>query len=184
MGSSKALLTLHGETFLGQLVAAMRGGGCESIIVVTGAADDADAVRVTELAAALGARHVINPVPESEQIDSLRTALHAVSHDVDVIVVSPIDSPGATPEIIARLIAAVHGGAPVALPTFAGRRGHPLAFAARVIPEFLRGNLPDGARTVVRRFEADLVEIDSADRSVLLDVDTPADYERLQEECG
>jgi molybdenum cofactor cytidylyltransferase len=182
MGSPKALLTYRGGTFLGHLVEAMRGGGCQSIVVVTGPSEDDDALRVAALAASLGATPVVNPIPDSEQIDSLRAALRTLTDGVDAVIVSPVDSPGGTREIVAALISSVQGGAPIAIPSFRGRRGHPVAFAARLIPELLHGDLPEGARTVIHRYEADLVEIDSADRGVLFDIDTPADYDRLIED--
>jgi molybdenum cofactor cytidylyltransferase len=151
-------------------------------MVVTGVSEDEDTRRVAELAESLGARTVINPIPGSEQIDSLRAALRTFSDEAGEVIVSPVDSPGATPEIISSLIAAVRNGAPIAVPTFEGRRGHPLAFAARLVPDFLYGDLPQGARTVVHRYGADLVEIACVDRRVLLDIDTPDDYDRLTEE--
>ena len=185
MGAPKALLTLEGVTFLSRIVRAIAGGGCSKVVVVTSESADGDAgARISEESAALGAAVVLNPDPASEQIDSLRVALGSLPAGVEGIVVAPVDSPGVTPEVVAALIDAVRQGAVVAVPTFAGRRGHPVAFSARVLPELLEPGLPEGARTILRRHESEVAELPLDEPGVLLDVDTPQDYARLRGGSG
>ncbi len=179
MGSPKALLTFRGEPFLGRVIGAMREGGCDSVIVVTGPADDPAASRIAELAAELGAATVVNPVVGSQQIDSLRLAVRALPAETTMMLMSPVDSPDCPPAIVARVVDAVRQGAAIAVPSHEGRRGHPVAIAARVLPELVEEDLPEGLRTVIRRHPDDLVDVVCEDPRVLLDVDTPEDYGRL-----
>lgn len=184
MGSPKALLTLEGETFLGRLVAAFRDGGCDPVVVVTGPEVERDSERIAGEARMLGVRLAVNPDRGSEQIESLRTAIRALPPELEAIVASPVDSPGATAEVVRALVAAARRGAPIALPVHAGRRGHPVLFAREVFPDLLHGDLEAGARTVIRRYEARLAEVEVGEADILLDVDTPDDYDRLQAERG
>ena len=184
MGAPKALLTLGGVTFVRRIVDAMVEGGCWPVVVVASAGADEEAGRrILAEADAAGAMTVINPDPDSQQIDSLRVALQSLPPGIEGIVTAPVDSPGATPEVIAALLASVRAGATITMPSFQGRRGHPVAFGAVVLPELLAGDLPEGARTVIRRRESAVVELPVDDPGVLLDVDTPQDYARLREGC-
>ncbi len=180
MGSPKALLTTRGRTFLGQLVDAFAAGGCDAVVVVTGPETENDAVRIAAEARSLGARVVVNPHRDAPQIASLRAALRALPNGTRAALVSPVDSPGATPAIVAAMITAAEG-APIVVATHGGRRGHPVLFAASVFDELLEGSLPEGARSLIRSHGDSVRELEVGDDGVLLDVDTPEEYRRLRE---
>jgi molybdenum cofactor cytidylyltransferase len=184
MGAPKALLTYRGETFLGRLVRALSDGGCQPILVVVGPADGGDAERIAAEAATLGATVVVNPDPGSEQVESLRTALRALPAGVEGILATPVDAPGATAEVVSALLAAAAPRIPIVVPSFGGRRGHPILFGRRVFAELLSAELEAGARTLIARYEEELVEVAVEDAGVLLDIDTPAEYRRLTEGEG
>jgi molybdenum cofactor cytidylyltransferase len=81
------------------------------------------------------------------------------------------------PAIEATTVRAVVGllldGALTAAPTFRGQRGHPVGFAAPLLPELLALAGDTGARSVLARHPPQLIEVD--DPGVLYDVDTPED---------
>lgn len=177
MGEPKAFLRLGGRSFLERAVTALRDGGCEQLVVVAGAPEDDVAERVADLAEAMGAYVVRNPDAASEQADSLRIGLQALSDEVEAALAAPVDIPGMDTATVREVIAAFRRtGAPVVLPGDGERRGHPVLFARRVWPEF-DGDLPEGARTVIHAHAAYVVEV----RVPRLppDVDTPEDYRRL-----
>ena len=68
---------------------------------------------------------------------------------------------------------------PIVIPTFEGRRGHPVLFGRTVFAELFSAPLQEGARFVVRgRPElVDTVEVD--DPGILADIDTPEQYENM-----
>jgi len=184
MGSPKAFLELDGESFLARTVGALREGGCDPVIVVVGSPEDPAADRIAKAAISLGARTAVNPVRGSEQIDSLRRGLAAVTStandaELAAMVFTPVDSPDPPAEVVARLVEEIKRGAAIAIPTFGGRRGHPLAVAGRLIPELMSGDLPEGMRTILRRHDGEVVEVATESAWILLDVDTPEDYRRL-----
>jgi molybdenum cofactor cytidylyltransferase len=67
---------------------------------------------------------------------------------------------------------------PVVCAQYLGRRGHPVGFAAELYSELIALHGDEGARRLVARYPA--LELQLDDPGVLLDVDTPADLERLR----
>lgn len=183
MGVAKAGLVHAGRTFLARVVGTLRAGGAGDVVVVAGSAHDA--VRAA-LPAGDPARVLRNPAPERGQLSSLKVALaHLAAPGAGTpplgVVVALVDHPTVSAATVARLIAALRGpDAPaIVLPTHAGRRGHPVAFAARVWPELLACPDEQGARAVVHADPARVVEVAVDDPGILVDVDTPDDFRRL-----
>src|SRR5206468_5373262 len=81
------------------------------------------------------------------------------------------------PAVVAGVIAAfASSGRPIVVPVHEGRRGHPVLFAARLIPELLAAPLDQGARAVVRAHADELLEVPAPAPGILADIDTPELY--------
>ncbi|HYH82738.1 MAG TPA: nucleotidyltransferase family protein [Longimicrobium sp.] len=183
MGSPKALLRLGPATFLERAVSALGAGGCGAVVVVTGPATDETAREIAAAAAQLGAEVAVNPDIGSEQIDSLRAGLRALGGDAEAAVVLPVDVPGVAAELVRAVIDRFRATeAPVVQPFDGTRHGHPVLFARAAWPALLEGELPEGARTVIRAHEAERAEVPVPRLDA--DVDTPDDYRRLLEGTG
>ena len=182
MGRPKPFLEIGGETFLDRAISSLASGGCATVTVVVGPEDDPAAERIARAARSTGARVCVNPDPDSEQLDSLRAALQERPAGTSAAVVAPVDvpisGPGAVSSITRRFL---ESGAPLVVPTFRGRRGHPVLIGAELFQELLSEDLPEGVRSLIRSHEADLAEVPVDDPAVLLDVDTPWDYDQLLE---
>ncbi|GAB3887717.1 nucleotidyltransferase family protein [Terrabacter terrigena] len=111
MGGPKALLRRHpGEsTLVERAVSLLHAGGCAGITVVVGAAAD----EVTGIVTALGRDVDVVPCPDWDEGmgASLRTGLTALarsSHEgegcVDAVLVTLVDLPDLTPEVVARVL--------------------------------------------------------------------------------
>ena len=182
MGTPKPLLRVGKQSFLEHAVWALREGGCEEVLVVVGPAENPDARRIAEAAERAGARTVQNPLEDSEQIDSLRSALCALDDAATAAVVTPVDFPRIGSKAIRALIEAFgRTAAPVVLPTYNGEHGHPTLFARGVWAELLGDPLPEGARSVVHAHAAELVAVPVDDPGILADVNTPAEYRQIVE---
>lgn len=102
----------------------------------------------------------------------------AATAGADAWLIALADMPYIKVSTVAALVAALAGGAPLAAPVHAGRRGHPVGLA-RVWREELLGLGDDhGARELLAAHADRLVRIEVDDPGVLADVDTPADLER------
>ena len=163
MGTSKALLDFHGETFVARLRRIL-GQYCREVIVV-GPPDqtfDAD---------------VVNPDPERGMLSSLQCGLARVSPDADAVLWTLVDLPAVQPETIGR-IADARDGDRVRIARYQGKRGHPVWASRALIPEI--AGATGTPKDVILRYEQDIVYVDVDDPGVVLDADTPEDYLRLK----
>ena len=179
MGAPKALLSWQGRSLLAHALTALREGGCAEVRVVVGPETDAAAREIAAAARGLGACALHNPDAAAEQVGSLCLALRTLPAECAAAVVLPVDVPRVRAATVAALGAAFRAGAPLAIPVHAGRRGHPALFARPLFAELCAPGLPEGARSVIAAHAHAVREVAVADAGVLLDVDTPADVERL-----
>jgi molybdenum cofactor cytidylyltransferase len=85
------------------------------------------------------------------------------------------DMPFIQPATIARVLAALQNGSPIAAPVYQGQRGHPVGFSA-AFGDALRALRSDaGARELLQRHAAEITLIACDDPGILADIDTPAD---------
>ena len=175
MGTPKALLAWNGSTLLEFALEQARAAAVDDVVVVLGPS-------TAHVDGSLGAaRAVINPRPETGRSASIRLGSAALSDELDAIVIQSVDQP--TPvEVLRAMFAAVeHGDGRVAVPTYLGRRGHPVCFAGNLLPELRRvAEHDEGLRSVVRRYAAQLVEVPVNSESVLWNLNDPAAYAAAQ----
>lgn len=74
---------------------------------------------------------------------------------------------------------ALLAGAALAAPSLAGRRGHPVGFAAHYRDELLALQGDTGARRLLERDVSKLVEINIDDAGIFADIDVPGDLRSL-----
>lgn len=177
MGRPKGLLRLGGHTFLSRVIRALADGGCSSVIVVVALGDTAAA----DEARAAGAELIENPDPGEGPITSLRLAIESLSADVDAIAYLPLDHAVVEADDVAALIeAAARSGAPVTLPVYAGKRGHPAIFRRALFRELTDPELEGGARVVVHRHLQDACLLNTDRENVVIDIDTPETYDAVR----
>ena len=186
MNAFKPLLHLAGKPLLQRVIASLRDSGViGGILVVTGhrAAD------VEAASAGAGVTTIFNPDYErGEMLSSVRAGISALSHRSSPppgFVLAFADQPAVLSGTIRSLVEAFDAQRPpLAIPMYAGRRGHPLVISAALMPEIAALGPDDTLRTVVHRHlpGAALVSVD--DRSVLDDLDTPEDFARAQAQYG
>jgi molybdenum cofactor cytidylyltransferase len=106
------------------------------------------------------------------------TLVHALrqSADAEGWVIALADMPFIAPETISALAAAIRDGADIAAPFHAGRRGNPVAFSRRHLPELLQLGGDEGARRILQRHPVREIAVD--DPGIHHDVDTPGDLSR------
>ena len=172
MGSAKALLEFRGETFLDRLIRCF-SAYCSPVIVVLG--HEPEIIRAG-VRSARNAVFVLNPDYSRGQFSSMQCGLRAVPEDAEGIIFTPVDHPNIEPATVAQLIAA---GAPIAIPQYLGRHGHPVLFTRALIPEFLALSPDAQARQVFHGHASEIRYLDVADPGILDDIDDPDAYHRL-----
>ncbi len=175
MGTPKALLDAGGRTFLERVIHALRKGGCSRTLVALPTPRGPVAAKASEA----GAVVVENPSPEDGPIGSLRTALRSLDPAVEGVAFCPVDYPLLQAGTVRALLAEFRSGRrPLALPTFRGKRGHPVVFRRTLFDELLGDDLGEGAKTVVHRHLEEAALMPVEDEGAVIDIDDLTDYRR------
>jgi len=128
---------------------------------------------VAETLRGLGCEVTTCEAADSGMAASLVQAITASLPQADGWLVALGDMPYIAPSSLRALLDALVNGADIAAPVLAGRRGNPVAFGARHLPDLLALRGEHGARSLLRC--APVVEVSVNDPGILRDIDTPAD---------
>jgi molybdenum cofactor cytidylyltransferase len=183
MGSPKALLPLRGRAFLEHLLevashpalvsgnAAKGEPGIGWMRIVLGAHVDA----ITSALKLDPATVVVNPDWEQGQLTSIQAAIRSLPESkTDGIVLFLVDHPLISAAVVDLLIQQFYkSGRPIVLPTYRGKRGHPVLFAERLYGELLSAPSDLGARAVVWAHAAEVLEVPTEEEGVVLNLNDP-----------
>lgn len=172
MGKPKALLSFRGRTFLENILDAIAGSSLTSTVVVVGHHRD-DIVRRLNIP-----NLVFNPNYEQGMVTSFQTGIRALPPGSSGAVLFLVDHPVVESSTINALVNSFRPNR-IVVPVFNGRRGHPVLFAREVLEEILALPPSQGANIVVRRDPGRLVEVFVDSPGILVDIDTPEDFENL-----
>lgn len=171
MGRPKAFLPYRGGTFISG-IAGVLGQRCSSVIAVFGH----DASRMIEMAGPLGIRAVENPDYRLGMLTSLQAGLRAAPRECDAVLFTLVDHPAISLSTVDQLL---QSSAPIAIPRFAGKRGHPVMLRRAICDEFLREPLESKVRDPIDRHASEIEYIETSDSGISVDIDDPALYEQL-----
>jgi CTP:molybdopterin cytidylyltransferase MocA len=175
MGGPKALLRLGGTTFLAHSCRLLARPGVAGVVAVLGA--EAGRVR-TEAGLPADVKVVVNERWREGMLTSVWAGLDAAEAlEGEAVLLHPTDNPFVEAATIDAVLDALAGGAEIAVPSHAGRRGHPAGFARSVWPELRAAPLEGGARSVVAARPERVVHV-PAGPDALADIDTPDDLAR------
>jgi molybdenum cofactor cytidylyltransferase len=96
----------------------------------------------------------------------------------------PGDQPRLGPPAIRQIVRAwpIDGQRSIIIPTYQGKRGHPTLLAWKHVAG-IRGLPPDqGLNVYIRQHAKETLELAVDSEGIVVDLDTPEDYERLQQE--
>ena len=177
-GGPKALLTLDGETFLARVARLLLRPGIGRVTAVVG--HESERV-LRESALPADVATIVNRRHAEGMLTSILAGLdEAEAAGADAILLHPVDHPLIGPATLDAVIAALRRGAPIAVPSHEGRRGHPAGFA-RVAWAALRAAAPDeGARGVLAR-HPEWIEHVPAGEECLVGINTAEEYEQLRQ---
>jgi len=177
MGTTKATLTYRGRTFLELILQTLAEAEIARIVVVLGhrAEEIQREIKIEP------AQVLVNPDYRSGQTSSLQAGLRAlIADNPEAVLLCLVDHPAVGVETVTRLAATFRqSGAPVVIPTYQGRRGHPVLIGRQVFAELLGLASDAGADSVVRKYRAATQFVEVEDEGVVTDVDDRESYRRL-----
>ncbi len=180
MGRPKAALRLgpDGPTFAAAVVQTLREAGLARVVVVAGA-------HPAEVRAAVPAMPGVEVIDHldwtSGQLSSLLAGLAVLDTPLlEAVAVTLVDVPLVRAATVTALIAAWRAtAAPVVRPAIGGRHGHPVIFDRATFAALRAAPLDVGAKAVIARYRAQVVDLATDDAGTLRDVDTPDEYAAL-----
>jgi len=186
MGTPKALVTLHGKSFLAHLLEAAQHPKIGLLRVVLGSGD-AEIRRALDLPDDIV---VLNPDWQRGQLSSIQAAVRALAANpiggdaLDGILLCPVDHPLISHSLVAALVTTFYSDArpPIVVPTFRKRRGHPVIFARALFRELLIAPADEGARSVVWAHAGEVAEVPTEEEGVVLNLNDPDALRRAQDE--
>jgi molybdenum cofactor cytidylyltransferase len=179
MGAFKQLLPLGGRSVI-EWVVDQLCRHLERVVVVVG-------YRAEEVAAVLAGRPVqcaVNPDFRLGMSTSVQCGLRAAGPAAAYLICLG-DQPRLAGLLGPLLEAAARSpNKGIFIPTYQGKRGHPLLIRRAYVEEIMALPPDQGLNTVTRRHPHDTLEVPVAERAALEDLDTPADYLRALERHG
>jgi molybdenum cofactor cytidylyltransferase len=182
MGRPKLALPLGESTVLECVIAALRTAGLEKILVICGP----HTPELVPLALNGGAQVLALTEPTPDMRATIEHSLTWAEHEwrpalEDAFLLVPADHPAINPEVVRRLIEAwpAPQSRSILIPTYQGKRGHPTLIAWKHVAG-IRALPPDfGLNRYLRDHADETLELAVESDSVLIDLDTPEDYEQL-----
>ncbi|HTV90355.1 MAG TPA: molybdopterin-binding/glycosyltransferase family 2 protein [Stellaceae bacterium] len=170
-GPNKLLEPLDGTPMVARTARRLLSSRARPIVAVLGN----DAERVDAALGRLPVERVRNPAFADGLSTSLKCGLAALPADIDGVVVCLGDMPLIAGRDIDRLIAAFNPleGRAIIVPMRRGKRGNPVLWAQRFLPEMaeLAGDV--GARHLIGEHAELVYEVEMDSDGVLVDIDTP-----------
>jgi CTP:molybdopterin cytidylyltransferase MocA len=181
VGGPKALLRAGEETFAHRVARLLRRPGVSSLLAVVG--HEADRV---EAEAGLPAEVILvrNPRYREGMLSSILCGLDAAeAAGAEAVLLHPVDHPLVEPGTVDNVIAALAGGAVIAVPSHQDRRGHPGGFSRTAWPALRAVRADRGARAVLADHPDWIVHVPGGP-GCLAGVNTAEDYRRALEQLG
>ncbi|MGB9434704.1 MAG: nucleotidyltransferase family protein [Candidatus Acidiferrum sp.] len=176
MGSPKALLPYQGRPFLEHLLGVTRHPKIGVRRVVLGA----HAEPIAKAVALNPEEVVVNADWERGQLSSIQAALRSLPSGTDGILLCLVDHPLISQSLVDGLVNQFYATrAPVVLPVFEGRRGHPVIFSAVLYDELEHAPLEQGARSVVWAHKANVSEYITTEEGCVVNLNDPDTFARF-----
>lgn len=178
MGQPKMVLPWGETTVIGQVVKVIAQAGLEHIQVITGGARQ----QVEAALQDLPARPVFNPrFLEDEMVFSLQVGLSQLPPEIDAALVALGDQPQIEVDVVQAVVTTYRQtGAPLVVPSYQLRRGHPWIIARCLWPAVMVLQPGETLRDMLNAHADQIAYLTVDTPSILRDLDTPADYARDQ----
>lgn len=179
MGQAKQLLPLGESTLLAQTIENVRSAALDEIILVLGShAETIERQLPHPLLERI--KIVLNQSYGQGMASSLHAGLSAVDRDSSAALIVLGDQPFVRPQTLDQIVQEHRRSrAKIAIPVYQGQRGNPVLLDRSLFAEAMALEGDVGCRAIFSRHLEEIVNVEVEDNGVLLDIDDPGDYQRL-----
>jgi len=181
MGQPKQLLPVGGRPMVRLVTEVAVSAGLAQIVVVIGA--HAEAVRAALAGLPVGL--VLNEAWADGLSSSVRAGLRALDPGTQAALLVLGDQPALTADLLRLLVDRyLATGAPIVAPFYEGQRGNPVLFDRALFSELSTVEGDRGGRILIDRYQGRVERVDVEDAAVIMDIDSPQDYEGILGDTG
>ncbi len=179
MGRSKLSLEIQGKTLLENALLPIRQAGIKDVVVVLNEENEGLKDLVPR-----SYRIAVNRRSREGISTSLKAGLAAVDPCSQGVLFALGDQPFVGPEVYKKLMDYHRRNLPLLTwPTHDGKRGNPVLFDRRLWPQLMRTEGDEGGKQIITATpEAEIGRVEIEDAGVLIDIDTPEEYDRYRTE--
>jgi CTP:molybdopterin cytidylyltransferase MocA len=177
MGAPKVGLCFpDGQPFVTKIADALQKAECQNIYLCLPKYAQPQAFEA--LLSTFGVTTFFNAAPEQQQIGSILSGLKRCPDDMQGLVVWPIDSPMATPELLMQLIQTWESNPEqgIIAPGYRGKMGHPFILGKSLFERLPQVALNGGIRALSTQYPNTFKCVEQSDPQVLLNLNSPSDY--------
>lgn len=176
MGTPKALLNIGNTTFIQHIIETVESVGLTNNVVVLGF----ESQTIRETLSSFRGTIIVNEAWEQGQLSSIMAGLNVLEQiSCDGVLIYPVDHPMISATLIQKMLESFQvANKKVVIPTYKGKRGHPIIISADLFTEINNASLNVGLREVVRAHKVDICEVPTEEEGVLINIDTPKDYQK------
>jgi molybdenum cofactor cytidylyltransferase len=173
-GAPKQLLVYEGQPLVRRVAQVALASGVDPLIVVSGAYTP----QISQALGGLPVDIIHNPGWQEGQSTSVRLGVQRLPSEAGSVIFFLADQPFVTQSLVQALVEAHAGSlAPIVAPMVDGRRSNPVLFDRCTWADFASLTGDAGGRALFARYPATWVPWH--DPRLLMDIDTPEDYQRL-----
>ncbi len=187
MNAFKPMLPVDGRPAVTGLTESLRGAGISDIIIVTGHQRELLQEEISRLRVA----ECYNENYADGMFTSIQAGFAKATEEFPEKrgwFLVPADCPLITIRTFKELMTAMDDAEKSAgsedirfyVPTYEGKKGHPLLVPAEMIPEILAHDGSGGLKAVTDRYPDQMIRVPVPDEEILLDMDTPEGYEDIR----
>jgi molybdenum cofactor cytidylyltransferase len=182
MGCPKLTLPWGKTSVLGQVIITLATAGINDIVIVTGAVLEQIANLVDLYVKRYPVRTIHNDgYAKGEMLSSLQIGLSAMKPETLATLVVLGDQPQIMVSIVRQIISTyLETGAPLIIPSYQMRRGHPWLVARTKWDSLLDLTSEQTPHDFLTAHAADIHYLPVETSTILQDIDTPAEYEQQQ----
>ncbi|MGB9694606.1 MAG: nucleotidyltransferase family protein [Caldisericaceae bacterium] len=164
-----SLLVLYARNFdLDKLFEVVNNFSVDFVYDIVVVLSKSDLQKNFSLLGGLDAKIVICPDPEDVLYASLKAGLRAVSNQTDFLVLHFGNLSNVSKETFIQICSfAEISGSIMTIPTFQGKKGHPVVFKKTLLPELMALRKEKGLPYLMRKFAKDISVVAVSDDSIL-----------------
>lgn len=173
MGSPKMLLPYRGATIIETVIQNIASSSVEKTLVVLGGDGD----KILKVISEYTVMQCYNAAYKSGMLSSVKCGFAHMPAACLAAIVFPGDQPMIGAQVINLVVRAWRdSGNGIIVPTFMGKRGHPLLIDRKYFKEIMTLNENEGLRALALKHPGDVKEIETDNPLILKDIDTAEDY--------